>query len=86
MDFAFFVACQPHQFQQPIDLPSDQVAGLPLHPQPKAHVPENIHLREEGQVLEHQTESPKMGSNSFLVLPVEQNGSRIQGLQAGDQP
>ena len=83
MDLPLGVTGHFHQVQQLVDSCLDLGPRQPLHSEPERHVAEYVHMGKEGQVLEHQAESPLMRSLPNNRAFVESNGPGIGLFQSG---
>ena len=62
----------------------DHVRRVAAHPQAERDVAEDVAMREERVILEHEADAAPMRRNAGQVDPVEQDAAGVGHLQAGD--
>ena len=86
VDLSSAVAIHADQGQQLVDSLADRVVGQALHPEPEGHIAEDVHMGEQGQVLEHQPESPLLRRHASYGTPVKRDGPTVRLLEPRDKP
>ncbi len=80
------VAAQPHAVEGLVGAALPFGLAHPLDPQPVLDVLADVHVREEGVVLEHRVDVPVVGRQVRDLPALQEHGARARRLEAGDHP
>ena len=78
--------CEFFFFQAEDGIRDYDVTGVQTCALPICHVAENVHMGEEGQVLEHQPKPPLLGDQIIDDAAVEFDGPGVWVFEAGQHP